>query len=116
MVERRKHLRVTIKSVADAAIDGQPEHFESFIGGISRGGLELYAKRPIEKGMRLQLLLDFLDKDGKPQREMVRGQVRWALLFDDNRLAGIQFDQVITEQNHPLLFAYLQHAERFYKP
>lgn len=113
-IEQRRYKRVTIKSIADIKVQNREAGFQAFLGGISRGGLELYAPEPLEKGDLLSLSLMFLDKDGKNQIEILRGVVKWSDAFESAYIAGIEFDHLIETDSTPFLAAYIENAERYH--
>ncbi len=110
MIDQRRHKRVTIKSVAEVESEGQ--RFKAYVGGISWGGLEIYAPQPIRQNSRLTMTLAFLDKDGKTQEEPVQGVVRWSAMFESSYLSGIQFDSLVDAGLNPALAAYIENAEK----
>jgi hypothetical protein len=112
-IDQRRHKRVTIKSVAEV-VGEDDGRFQAFVGGISRGGLELYAPKPVAKNAHLRMVLTFLDKDGKTQEENVAGVVRWSARFESSYLSGIEFEQLVDPERNPALAAYIENAERYY--
>lgn len=112
-IDQRRHKRVTIKSVAEVVAENN-SRFQAFVGGISRGGLEIYAPQPVATNARLQMVLTFLDKDGKMQEESVAGVVRWSARFESSYLSGIEFDHLVDAGRTPALAAYIENAERYY--
>ena len=113
-IEQRRYKRVTIKSVADIQVENRKASFRAFLGGISRGGLELYAPEPFEKGDGLSLSLSFLDKDGKTRVETLRGVVKWSGAFESSYIAGVEFDHLVEAESTPALAAYIENAERYH--
>jgi c-di-GMP-binding flagellar brake protein YcgR len=112
---RRRYPRVTIKATAEIFCVDDNRRFEAFVGGISRGGLEIYARDPVKKGCRLQITMHFLDQNGKPSRETVSGEVRWTAPFEKAHISGIEFEQVLDAKRNPTLAAYLASAEAYFK-
>ena len=114
MTNKRQYKSVTIKSVGDVFCIDDSRRFKAFVGGISRGGLEIYSQEMINRDCRLKINLSFLDKDGKPTVENLTGQVRWAASFQDAYLAGIQFDVLVDQDTTPALADYIENAERYF--
>jgi len=114
MVNKRQYKRVTIKSVGDILCIDDNRRFKAFVGGISRGGLEIYSQETLKRDCRLKISLSFLDKDGKPTVENLTGQVRWSSPFQDAHLAGIQFDTLVSREKTPALADYIENAERYF--
>src|SRR3970040_63081 len=106
MTNKRQHKRVTIKSIGDVFCIDDNRRFKSFVGGISRGGMEIYSQEMVNRDCRLKISLSFLDKDGKPTVENLTGQVRWSAAFQDAYIAGIQFDVLVDEDTTPALAYY----------
>jgi c-di-GMP-binding flagellar brake protein YcgR len=113
MVNKRKYLRVTIKAMAEIVCVEDGRNFGAFVGGISRGGLEIYSEEPISKGAHLRITITFIDKHGKPQQEEVSGEVRWAAPFNESHIGGIEFSQPLSEDQNPRLADYVQNSEEY---
>jgi Tfp pilus assembly protein PilZ len=114
MTNKRQHKRVTIKSIGDIVRLDDQRRFTAFVGGISRGGLEIYTPEKLSPNGRIQIALSFLDKDGRLTVENLSGQVRWAAPFKDAYIAGIQFDVLVDRESTPALNEYIENAERFF--
>ena len=113
-VEKRRFKRVTITSIADIELVGEKKKFRAYVGGISRGGMEIYAQTALSPGNEIQVRIHFIDVTGKEKIEEVRGQIKWTNQFADAHVAGLEFSEVINEANYPALLAYLEQAEKFY--
>lgn len=113
MVNKRQYTRVTIKSVGEFVSIDDNRRFKAYVGGISRGGLEIYSHEVVKPNCRLKISLSFLDRDGKPTVENLTGQVRWSAPFQDAYIAGIQFDVLVDRNQAPALADYIQNAERY---
>ena len=114
MTNKRQYKRVTIKSVGEIFCVDDNRRFKAYVGGISRGGLEIYSQETVKRDCRLKITLSFLDKDGKPTVENLTGQVRWASPFQDAYIAGIQFDNLVDPDTTPALADYIENAERYF--
>lgn len=114
MTNKRRHKRVTIKSVGDILCVDDHRQFKAFVGGISRGGLEIYSEVNVKTNCRLKIALSFLDKDGKPKVENLSGQVRWSSQFQDAFIAGIEFDEIVDRESTPALYEYIENAEHYF--
>ncbi|MBI3595638.1 MAG: PilZ domain-containing protein, partial [Nitrospirae bacterium] len=114
MTNKRQHKRVTIKSIGDIVCVDDQRRFTAFVGGISRGGLEIYTPERMNPSSRLKIALSFLDKDGKLTVENLSGQVRWSAPFKDAYIAGIQFDVLVDRESTPALIEYIENAERYF--
>jgi len=114
MTNKRQHKRVTIKSIGDIVLVDDQRRFTAFVGGISRGGLEIYTPERMNPNCRIKIALSFLDKEGKLTVENLSGQVRWAAPFKDAYIAGIQFDRPVDRESTPALNEYIENAERYF--
>ncbi len=114
MTNKRRHKRVTIKSVGDIFCVDDNRRFTAYIGGISRGGLEIYAPERVKPKCRLEIQLTFLDKDGKETVAGLTGEVRWSAPFRGAFIAGIQFDVIVDGTVSPELDQYLTTAEEYF--
>ncbi len=112
--EKRRYLRVTITSIARVSVSGDAAGFEAYVGGISRGGLEVYCERSLPAGTRLDIEIRFINDQGATVAEKVAGCVRWSSQFSGAYVAGIEFDRIISVDEHPALDAYLDRSESFF--
>lgn len=112
--EKRRFKRVTITSIADIMLVDVKEKFRAFVGGISRGGMEMYAQKALRPGNEVQIWLHFIDISGKEKLEEIRGKVKWTTQFSDAHVAGLEFSEVIDDKNYPALLTYLEQAEKFF--
>lgn len=113
MVEKRKHIRVTIKSVAEVVLpDGDFD--QAYVGGISRGGLEMYTSKEIKRDTSIHITLHFL-LEGQEVTESVEGKVKWSASFKNAFVSGVEFSSVLTAETHPNLIRCIEQAESFYK-
>lgn len=113
MVEKRKHIRVTIKSIAEVILpDGDFD--QAYVGGISRGGLEMYTGKEMKRDTRVKITLHFL-LEGKEVSESVEGTVKWSASFKNAFVSGVEFSRVLAVEVNPNLIRCIEHAESFYK-
>src|SRR6185295_19957806 len=108
----RRFKRVTITSIADIKLADEKEKFRAFVGGISRGGMEIYTQRALSTGNEVQVWLRFIDVSGDEKLEEIRGKIRWTNQFSDAHVAGLEFFEVISDMNYPALLTYLEQAEK----
>ena len=111
--EKRRFKRVTITSIANIISVDEKVKFRAFVGGISRGGMEIYAQKALRPGNEVQIRLHFIDIHGKEMLEEVRGKVKWTNQFSDAHVTGLEFSEVIDDKNYPALLTYLEQAENF---
>jgi c-di-GMP-binding flagellar brake protein YcgR len=112
--EKRRYKRVTITSIADMLLVNEKKEFRAYVGGISRGGMEIYTQENLRSGNEIMIRLRFIDASGKEAQEEILAHVRWANKFSDAQVAGLEFSEVISEANYPALLTYLDQAERFF--
>lgn len=113
--EKRRHPRVTITSIARVSLEDKGGEFEAYVGGISRGGLEIYCERTLAAGNRLYVNIRFINAEGREVSERISGCVRWSSLFSGANVAGIEFDKIIGPSDYPALDAYLARSEAFFQ-
>jgi c-di-GMP-binding flagellar brake protein YcgR len=115
--QRREDRPSVVASVKIKLVDGGPLMDAAAID-ISRGGMGVYIKRPLEEGSKVVATLLFFDGKGYKTTEGMPGTVRWILEFGGQqatgmtRMAGIQFDSLINERQQPVLHACLEYAKR----
>ena len=114
MTSKRQHNRYTIKSVGEIFCIDDNRQFKAFVGGISRGGMEVYSQELLKPDTRLKIAISFLDKDGKIMTENLAGRVRWSSTFQEAYIAGIQFDVIVENDIAPALDEYIKTAEEFF--
>ena len=112
--EKRRFKRVTITSIAEIMLVDEKEKFRAFVGGISRGGMEIYTQRALRPDNEVQIWLHFIDISGKEKLEEIRGKVKWTTQFSDAHVAGLEFSEVIDGKRYPALLTYLEQAEKFF--
>ena len=111
MVEKRKYKRINIKSVAEVALpDG--EFDQAYIGGISRGGLEMYTTKEIKKDQSCRVTLHFL-YEGREMTETTEGKIKWSASFKNAFVSGMEFTKALTADETPNLLRYVQKAESY---
>jgi len=115
MENRRRHQRVTIKAISDIFCKDDNRRLKAFVGGISRGGLEIYSKTELKKDCRLDISLYFKDKEGNSVQEEINGQVRWSALLEGDYISGIEFEREVAPHRTPALDEYLLTAEDYLK-
>lgn len=113
MPNRRKHKRVTIKSIAEFCRTDGGVVFKAFVGGVSLGGLEFYAEQLVKSDTELEITIYFMDSDGKEVLEGLRGVVRWSAAFRGSYIAGVQFSEIVEKEKNPKLFEYIKKAEEY---
>jgi c-di-GMP-binding flagellar brake protein YcgR len=111
---KRRFKRVTITSVADIMLVNEKEKFRAFVGGISRGGMEIYTQRALIQGNEVQISLRFIDVSGDEKLEVIRGKIIWTNQFSDAHVAGLEFSEAINDRNYPALLTYLEQAEKVF--
>jgi len=112
--EKRRYIRVTITSIADMTLVKEKKNFRAYVGGISRGGMEIYTQEVLHTGDAINIRLRFIDVSGKEAMEEIQGKIKWTNQFSNAHVAGLEFAEVITEENYPALLTYLEQAEKFF--
>ncbi len=109
MIENRKFTRVSIKSVADVMISGSLAN-QAYLGEISRGGLEMYTKLPLQKDVTYTIKPYFLF-EGREMTETLKGKVKWSHPIRNDFVSGIEFTKAVTDNSYPNLFRCIEQAE-----
>jgi c-di-GMP-binding flagellar brake protein YcgR len=109
-VERRKYQRMSIKSVAEITLSAKGQPLFAFVGGISRGGLEMFSQQSFPAGQAMRVRLTFLSRQGRQIQEALEGTIRWSSRLGEAHIAGLEFTAPIEERDHPALWAYLTHT------
>ncbi len=107
--------RVKIKSVADVARLKDKTRFKVFAGDISCGGMELFSEKEFKIGDRLEIKLSLLTGSGKTKTETLTGEVRWATPFNKATIGGVEFHEVITQENHSEIYSYIMGSQGYLK-
>lgn len=113
MVEKRKFTRVSIKSVAEIIFPND-EFGQAYVGGISRGGLEMYTQIEMISGQNHTVRLHFLFQ-GEERTETVEGKVKWSASFKNAFISGMEFTKELNAADHTHLLLFIEQAEAFYK-
>ncbi|MBI3803324.1 MAG: PilZ domain-containing protein [Nitrospirae bacterium] len=113
MIEKRKHIRVTIKSIAEVILP-EGDFDQAYVGGISRGGLEMYTGKEMKRETPVKITLHFL-LEGQEVTEAVQGAVKWSASFKNAFVSGIEFSSVLSAEANPNLVRCIEQAELFYK-
>jgi hypothetical protein len=109
--EKRRFKRVTITSIADIMSVDVKEKFRAFVGGISRGGMEIYAQKALRPGNEVRIWLHFIDINGK-EAEEIRGKAGGPTSFRTRMWQGWSFRSTTIKLS--VLLAYLEQAEKFF--
>jgi hypothetical protein len=70
---------------------------------ISRRGLGLYAKSPLNRGQIVQIDICFKDENQVGIIESVRGKVIYANSYWEGTRVGVEFLKIAQEADHPAL-------------
>ncbi|HEY5648162.1 MAG TPA: PilZ domain-containing protein [Nitrospiria bacterium] len=105
MERRRKHKRVKVSSIGEVLHSDKNRNFKVRLGDIGLGGVEIFSEKQMEVGEAIKLKVTFLAKKGENLVGVFSGTLRWMNPYNKAFLGGIQFDEVIDENNHPEFFA-----------
>ncbi|CAG1066169.1 hypothetical protein BAC1_01773 [uncultured bacterium] len=110
MEEKRKlRRRYMLAEVKVRPSDGQ-EWIDAVMLNISRGGIGLYASRPLRKKERVSIKITYMDGTRPVEAEEIPGVVSWVQPVGDKAGAGIMFDAKITRKSFPILSRCLEYA------
>ena len=114
MGNRRRHRRVTFLKEMEISCHDK-KTVKALAVNISRSGLVVYCKQPLEPGKEISLNLPFVDEYNVDRTEAIIGDICWIKPLEDFYATGIQF-RLLNEHDHFMLLAYLNYAEWFEKP
>jgi hypothetical protein len=102
----RLNLKVTLIRNYDDGIDS----FDGQIITLTPGSMGLYTTRPIPPDTRVQIILTFMNSEGREYNESVYASVVWQDIAPPFYLIGAIFPDV-NEQDNPNLIIYLSEAD-----
>ena len=107
----RKHPRVPIAASAVLTFSGETgdESLEAVAANISFGGMGLYCREKLGKGMPVLIELSFISFDGSIKTSFLEGvTVYHARSLGHLWFAGIVFNKEVNPTDQPLLHDHLQ--------
>lgn len=110
MANKRKNERIVITSTATITVltdDSVMAPFDGTVINISPGGVGLCAQTPVKENNKIEVVLRFIDMEGKQRKESVQGRVVWQSEIPPFCVFGVEFIG-LNEQDHPGLIGYLQ--------
>ncbi len=111
MRDHRRHIRVGIKSVADV-VSSEGQFNDACVGGISRGGLELYTRDLLHKEATYTIKPYFIF-EGQEMLETLKGTVKWSLPIRNMFVSGIEFIKSVTPESCPALSSCIEQSEAY---
>jgi Tfp pilus assembly protein PilZ len=111
MLERRKHPRIPLISIARLTRQGLQSMSEVLVRDICTHGIGIYTQEAYEKGDLVLIHLALTADHHETIAESIMGEVVWiAPLSDGTHYAvGIRFDRM--EHEKPNLYAHIKHLE-----
>ena len=111
MSEKRKNKRIAVKGLAQINLpDGRS--YATYVANLSRGGMGIFSKEPLEEGAQLMIKLFYEDRAGKMKTQEVEGQVKW---MNDGFFAHGIAIEALNQPEHKDLLAYIE-SEEVMKP
>ena len=109
MANKRKSARVAITALAEATLpDGR--NLSTYVANISRDGMGIYFKGPLDSGTEISITLTYHDETGRKKTQRVDGQVKWA--YNGFHAVGVAF-KGLNEKEHGDLLNYIEMVERY---
>jgi c-di-GMP-binding flagellar brake protein YcgR len=112
MINKRRYKRIPIAAVATVKYEGKDkiQSLRAITGNISYGGVGLYLDYPIEDGKYVSVNVNLTSAEEIMETVDIRGQVVHNKKIGDMYYCGIQFDEEVSDINHPLLYKYIESA------
>jgi hypothetical protein len=111
MDNKRRSARIAITALAEATLpDGR--NLSTYVANISREGLGIYFKGPLETGTEITITLTYHDETGKKKSKTVDGQVKWA--YNGFHAVGVAL-KGLNEKEHGDLLKYIELVEGYNK-
>lgn len=110
MANKRKDERIVITSTATITVltdDSVMAPFDGTVISISPGGVGLCAQTPVKRDSKMEVVLKFIDIEGKQRKETAQGRVVWQNEIPPYCVFGVEFTG-LNGQDHPGLLGYLQ--------
>ncbi len=112
MIERRESTRHALQMQTLILQEGIERPFNLLRANIGFGGLGGYCGSLVPTDAALSVQIDFPQRSGALQSEMVKGKVIWSHRDGNFNAFGLAF-AALSKKDHPLLFSYLQYAAQF---
>lgn len=77
---------------------------------LSSGGIGVYLHKPLKKGEKFCVTIDYNNKDEKFTTEPMCGFVTWSCKVGTNFAAGIEFNNPVKDSDLPLLQKCLENT------
>jgi len=115
MTNKRKHERIPMVAVATVQYEDMDKRrsVQAMISSISLGGVGLYADHSIEDDNDVSVTIRFIATEGIMETITIEGQVVYNRKIGDMNFMGIQFDDEISDRNHPSLHEYIERALKY---
>jgi len=107
LLEGRKWYRYNFFGKAEIVTLANGTVTDASIANISFAGVGAYSSAPIAKGSRVKIIISFIDRSGKVQKEETAGKVDWVSKLGNSYLMGIFFDEELNIIRQPLLIKHL---------
>lgn len=105
--EQRKWYRYHFFGSATISIIKEKKFINADIANISLSGIGLYSIEPIGTGKKVEILISFIDRNGKIQEEITEGIINWEKKFKDKYLIGIVLNEELNVYKQPKLIEHL---------
>lgn len=109
MEEKRKLRRRYL--LAEVKVRTQEGLMDAVMLNISRGGIGLYASRPLKKKEKVSVRITYMEGPRPVEAEEIPGVVSWVQQVGDKVGAGIMFEAKVTRSSFPVLSRCLEYAK-----
>lgn len=111
MKEKRKHPRMPMTGWVEIRGRGTDEALNGYVSNVSLSGMAVYTKELLPPGTSVLLSLHFFGPHRLESVRALRGEVISSVKMDKSFQIGIRFQEPVTDENEPALFAYLTPIE-----
>ena len=110
MEEKRKLRRRYMLAEVKVKSSESPAWIDAVMLNISRGGIGLYASRPLKKREKVSIKITYMEGQSPTEAEEIPGVVSWVQPVGDRFGAGIMFDARVSRKTFPVLSRCLEYA------
>jgi hypothetical protein len=104
----RRNRRYPIFGKAEITTKHEPDPavVTARVDSISEYGLGIYSTETFKEGTEISLNIDFLNFEGKKERDFIEGMIGWVKTEGNYFHAGIIFDEELNADKHPNLYRH----------
>lgn len=114
MDKKRKHVRLLVKVVGEIKPPGEEKTQKVRLADLGLGGVAVFSEKELKAGDALVVKITILKKKGENLIGEFPCKIRWANPYKEGFLAGVQFDQVIDQNNNFEFFSYIEESNEYF--